>query len=149
MTIDAFETMREDVLGARAPLRVRRTLARGVKGARETGRGGVHRAVVALVRRAYPQARVVHLENETFGRLTEAQIGAKVADGMWIGAPDLAVFWDNGTTVFLECKAEAGGVVEGRQQDCHRWLRGKGFFVAVVCSVDEARQAFRDAGVIR
>lgn len=134
-----------DRLAPKKPIRSRPAKSRG---ARETGKGGVHRAVVALVRRAYPQAEVMHLENETFGRLSQAQAAAKRADGMRLGAPDLITAWPGGKIVWLEVKRERGGKTSDLQNDCHARLRGMGFHVAVVRSVDEAKAAFQAAGVI-
>ena len=134
-----------DRLAPKKPIRSRPAKSRG---ARETGKGGVHRAVVALVRRAYPQAMVMHLENETFGRLSQAQHAAKRADGLYVGAPDLLVAWPGGVVTWIEVKREVGGAVSTAQRDCHARLRRMGFHVAVVRSVDEAKAAFQAAGVI-
>ncbi|MFK4047258.1 VRR-NUC domain-containing protein [Roseomonas mucosa] len=134
-----------DRLAPKKPIRSRPAKSRG---ARETGKGGVHRAVVALVRRAYPQAEVIHLENETFGRLAPAQVAAKIADGMRRGAPDLITAWPGERVVWLEVKREKGGVISDAQRDCHARLRRMGFHVAVVRSIDDAVAAFRAAGVI-
>jgi hypothetical protein len=137
-----------DEIDRPAPKKPIRSRPAKSRGARETGKGGVHRAVVALVRRAYPQAEVIHLENETFGRLTQAQAAAKRADGMRLGAPDLITAWPGGKIVWLEVKREKGGVISDAQRDCHARLRRMGFHVAVVRSVDEAKAAFKAAGVI-
>ena len=108
----------------------------------------VQRAIINLVKRVYPQAWVCHIPNENGGKLTQRQMWARKADGLTAGAPDLAVAWPGAVVTWLEVKRPNGGSVSERQASVHERLRSMGFHVAVVRSVDEAKAAFKAAGVI-
>jgi hypothetical protein len=101
----------------------------------------VHLAILQYLRLAMPRAMVVHVANQV--DLSGANIARAIAKnkdmGMVVGFPDLMVLpFSNLGPLFFEIKAPKGRVSEA-QGDVHDALRGLGYRVAVVRSVDEVK----------
>lgn len=72
---------------------------------------------------------------------------ARKAAGILPGMPDLVALMPEGRTVFIEMKADKGGVLSLAQQGVHDRLRSLGHQVIVATSIDTARGGLRAAGV--
>lgn len=109
----------------------------------------VQRAVLAMAGRCFPDVFITaipngaHLAGSNTARFK--QMGALKGDGLKIGFPDLACFWDGGGKL-LEVKREKGGVLSDAQKALHERLSAINWPVAVVRSVDEAHAALCAAG---
>lgn len=86
-----------------------------------------------------------HLAGDKLARIK--QTAAMKADGMLPGMPDLLVLGSHGRTGFIEVKTPKGSVTQA-QQNVQSMLTRMGHQVAVVRSVDEARDALKTWGWI-
>jgi hypothetical protein len=62
------------------------------------------------------------------------------------GFPDLLILWAPRTGAMIECKRPKTGKVSEEQAKLHEALRGIGWPVAVVTSIDEAYTFLRECG---
>lgn len=72
---------------------------------------------------------------------------ARKAAGVLVGMPDMVALLPAGRAVFIEMKAEEGGVLSLAQQGVHQRLRSLGHQVIVATSIETARGGLRAAGV--
>lgn len=99
-------------------------------------------AIVAHYRKTYA-GKIVHVPNGGHrGRLEAIRFKA---EGVEAGHPDLIIYCD-GRVYLMEVKAP-GGVYSDRQKAFISDLRGDGFNVAGVESLDEAKRAFEAWGL--
>ena len=96
-------------------------------------------AIVKYLRAVMPRAIVQHSVNEvnTRGKAGMAQVMRQRAAGVFKGFPDLVVLAPN-QTFLLEVKSKTGRTTDAQNQ-AHEMLRGIGYPVAVVKSVDDVR----------
>lgn len=112
--------------------------------------GPIHRSIVQWLRTAMPDALVVHIRNEINkgGWRIAKELGAAKAKGALKGAPDLMVLpWANIGPLFFEVKAE-GNYADKDQKALHEKMRGLGYRVAVVRSIDDVAQYLAEWGVV-
>lgn len=108
--------------------------------------GPIHRAIVAYLRAVMPKAIIHHSANESHlsGRGAMLATVRKKADGMLPGFPDILVLpYATVGPMLFEVKAEGGKVTE-TQKAVHDLLAELGYRVAVVRSVDDARETLRE-----
>lgn len=111
--------------------------------------GPIQRSIVAYLRRVMPDALVHHSAGESHlsGKAAMLATVRKKADGMVPGFPDIIVFPSSVVGAFLlEVKAEAGRVSDA-QKDVHAQLRGLGYRVAVVRSIEDVRESLFEWGI--
>lgn len=104
----------------------------------------LQRAIVQLLRRAYPQIVYNAATNEAQAREDDPakrmRFGAaRKASGVLSGFPDLTLCLPGGRCIFLELKAPKGRLSEA-QEDVHARLRANGHSVYVIRTVDEVVQ---------
>ena len=111
--------------------------------------GPIHRSIVQWLCTAMPDALVVHIRNEINkgGWRIAKELGAAKAKGALKGAPDLMVLpRANIGPLFFEVKAE-GNYADKDQKALHEKMRGLGYRVAVVRSIDDVAQYLAEWGV--
>ena len=87
-----------------------------------------------------------HLAGDRQARIR--QMAAMKADGLRVGFPDLLLYPRRITAIgHFEIKTE-GGKLSPAQTDCIAWLQGIGHRVAVVRSIDDARDTLTEWGWI-
>ena len=116
---------------------------------RATPERDLQRAIVKMVRLAYPQVVLAAVPNEQAGASGDASArarfgAARKASGVLTGFPDLVACLPGGRTLFLELKAPKG-VTSSAQHLVHARLSEIGHPVLVIRSLDEAAAALRRA----
>lgn len=110
----------------------------------------IHKSVLAYLRTVLPRALVFHPPNSLdMGGDPKAKAIAQAkakAMGMLPGLADICVL-SGGVFVALEVKRE-GAYAKPHQRDVGALVEANGGFFAVVRSVEDAREALRDAGII-
>ena len=107
--------------------------------------GPIHRAILTYLRTQFPRA-VVHHSANSIGRsgLSIArQIASNTAMGTVKGFPDLTCLMPGGRVWFFEVKAP-GNYPDKTQRALHEHLRGLGFRVAVVRSIEDVAAAISE-----
>lgn len=111
--------------------------------------GPIQTAIVDYLRTVMPSAIVHHCKNEINKRGPDIarEIAKAIRRGMVPGFPDLLVLpFANVGPILFEVKAE-GNYADERQKEIHERLRGLGYRVAVVRSIDDVRECLREWGV--
>ena len=108
----------------------------------------IHKAVVAYLHAQLPQALIHHSPNEgNRGGAKGFRDGARnKAMGMLTGFPDLFIY-TRGVGHFMEVKGPKG-TLSDRQKEVRSMLQGQGAPYAVVRSVDDARAALSEWGLV-
>ena len=111
----------------------------------------LQKAVVALVRRAYPHLVLIAIQNEKAAWSLDPDKAARYgmmrkASGVLPGAPDICLAVPGGKVVWLELKAPKG-TISAAQHLVHARLREIGHAVHVVRSLDDAAVILRGIGV--
>lgn len=123
-----------------------------LKGKRTDREGPHHKAILAYARLALPTRSIIHHspnENNMAGDSTARMIAITRAKslGMQPGWPDLEIMLD-GRGYFLEIKPPGEASLSTDQIKTHSRLRRAGCKVQMVTSVDGARRAFEEWGLI-
>jgi hypothetical protein len=113
--------------------------------------GPIHRSIVEWLRVVLPSECIVHhCRNEINkrGSAIARELAEAKRKGAVTGFPDLLILpFANGVgACFLEVKAE-GNYTDKNQKEVHERLRALGYPVAVVRSIDDAREALIEFGV--
>lgn len=106
-------------------------------------------SIIRWLRAVMPHALVQHSRNEHGKRGTAGMIAAQTqrAAGVMPGFPDLIVLpYANVGPFFLEVKSKTGSVTSVQTQ-VHAMLRGLGYKVAVVRSIDDVRAFLTAEGI--
>lgn len=103
----------------------------------------IQRAIIAYLRAVLPDAVVHHSPNG--GLRTKAQAGKFKAAGVVPGWPDITIL-RRGMTRFMEVKTVTGRMSPHQIQFRNFCIRN-GFPLAIVHSVDEAKEALRMWGI--
>jgi hypothetical protein len=111
----------------------------------------VQRAVVQYLRQVLPPECIVHFakgEIKRGGKTFMIEQAKAKAMGAMPGFPDLVVlpYASAGGACFMEIKAE-GNYASKSQKAMHEQLRALGYRVAVVRSVEDARECLREWGI--
>lgn len=109
----------------------------------------IHRAIVAYLRLALPDAMTHHCRNEINKRGTAIarELAQAKAKGAVTGFPDLIVLpFAHIPVMFFEVKAE-GGYASPEQKAVHERLTALGYRVAIVRSIDDVRERLAAWGV--
>lgn len=116
--------------------------------ARRDVEGPIHRSVLHWLRLVLPGALIHHAANEIdmSGDRVMREIGKAKALGMVKGWPDIEVLTADGP-LFLEVKAPGRGPSKD-QASIHAEMRRLGYRVAVVRSIEDARAALAEWGVV-
>ncbi|MDB5584286.1 MAG: hypothetical protein JWR80_9462 [Bradyrhizobium sp.] len=107
----------------------------------------VQRAILAMAGTCFRDVFITaipngaHLAGNDVARFK--QMGALKGDGLKVGIPDLLILWSPGKGAFLEVKRAKTGRMTPEQQIIHERLRGLGWPVATVTSIDEAYHFLR------
>jgi hypothetical protein len=108
----------------------------------------VQRAILQMAGLCFPDVLIVHVPNGSHlsgdDRARAMQMGALKGDGLKVGFPDLACYWNHGHCL-IEVKRPGGKVSPG-QEAMHADLAGKGYRPAVVTSPAEAHAFLVDRG---
>lgn len=106
----------------------------------------IQRAIVTYLRRVLPDAVIHHSKNEINkrGKDIARELATAKRNGSLTGFPDLIVLpFSTVGPLFFEVKAE-GNYATPAQKEVHAWLRGLGYRVAVVRSIDDVREALTE-----
>lgn len=107
----------------------------------------VHKAVLVWVRRTMPHALVYHTPNG--GRRSRMEAIRFKALGVMPGVPDLTILLPGGQAIFLEIKPEKTGALSPEQKLFRNALATLGgYHWACVRSIDDARDAFSEWGIV-
>jgi hypothetical protein len=109
----------------------------------------IQRGILDMLRKCFPHVIYHHAAVTKLagtGKQRGMQMGAMKGDGFRVGFPDLALFWAPRTGAMIECKRPKTGKVSEEQAKLHEALRGIGWPVAVVTSIDEAYTFLRECG---
>lgn len=119
-------------------------------GKRVDREGPIHRSIVKWLRTVLPRECIVHAcanESHLSGKAAMLATVKKKAAGQVTGFPDLLILpFSSVGAFFLEVKAEGGRLSEA-QKEVHAALRVLGYRVAVVRSIEDAREALVEFGV--
>ena len=111
--------------------------------------GPVQRAIVTYLRTIMPHA-IVHLakgEINKSGVAIKRELAKAKRNGALKGFPDLIVLpFSTVGVLFFEVKAE-GNYASKSQKEMHEKMRGLGYRVAVVRSIDDVRECLIEWGV--
>ena len=115
---------------------------------RQDREGPIHRAIVQYLRSVLPHALVHHGANEInlSGKRIEIAIARAKSLGMTPGWPDIEVMTAQGA-LFFEVKAP-GGYPSKTQAAVIDKLRGLGFPVGLVRSIEDTRACLRAWGIV-
>lgn len=105
--------------------------------------------IVKFLREALPHAVVHHSANEGVRGGKKGMLDGlkKKKMGQVQGFPDLVIFsWQHTPVMFMEVKAE-GNYPTDAQKRVHDQLRGLGYRVGIVRSVDDVKQRLADWGI--
>ena len=106
--------------------------------------GPIHAAVLAYLRRQYPQAVIAHVPNQT--DLKGANVARAIAKqkmmGMLVGFPDLLMLHE-GRLYTFEVKAPKG-VTSDAQKAVGEAIVASGGFWAVVRSIDDVKEKMEE-----
>lgn len=130
----------------RAPIAVeRRRAGMGLESPLIADEATLHKLVLDYLRRVLPEAIVMHVPNG--GSRNEREAVKLKRLGVVAGWPDLTILLPGGRLALLEVKTQAGKL-NPSQRDLHPRLAHLGHPVAVVRSIEEARRALADWGVV-
>lgn len=116
---------------------------------RQDREGPIHRAIVAYLRLALPDAMAHHSAGEGVrgGKRGHLDGARRKAMGQVAGWPDIEVILPAHIgPVWFEVKAE-GGYASPEQKAVHERLRALGYRVAIVRSIDDVRESLASWGV--
>ena len=108
--------------------------------------GPIHRSILAYLRRVMPDAMIHHSANESHVSGKAAMLASvrKKREGMVPGFPDLLVLpFTSLTPMLFEVKAE-GKYATKEQKEVHAKLRGLGYLVAVVRSIEDVQKVLTE-----
>ncbi|WRH62071.1 MAG: hypothetical protein RSE12_17115 [Fuscovulum sp.] len=108
----------------------------------------IQQAIVSYLRKVLPKGSVVHHNRNEIARSGKSfrnEIARAKSHGMVKGFPDLICIYPGGAC-FFEVKAE-GNYADAAQKELHSGLKDIGHFVAVVRSIDDARQYLTEWGI--
>jgi hypothetical protein len=109
----------------------------------------IHRAIVGWLVLQLPQSAVLHHspnEVDMRGPDVARAIAKARAMGTRKGWPDIEIVW-NGAAYFFEVKTGSGRLSEA-QRETHERLRAAGANVATIRSVEDARAALQEWGIL-
>jgi hypothetical protein len=111
----------------------------------------VQRHIIAMIKRCFPGIIVHHSPNGAHLAGGDGarfkQIGALKGDGMLVGWPDLAIYWNHGHCL-MEVKRPgySPSQVSAAQHQIHGLLWDMGFALAIVTSAEEAFAFLKECG---